>query len=576
MRTYDSRKKKSSIVPVVQTEVLKTRQPVEMQPQTVQAKSNEEGLAEWEAQRQKWARLGSPWMDKIPNPSGELAQPWIQRKLTLGPPGDNYEQESDRVASQAVRQINIQKSQIEQLDKKPEEAVDSALMGTTIQRQGTMDNSGVSSDFESAINRAKGSGQPLDAGLQLSIGQLMRADFSGVRVHTDAQSDQLNRSIQARAFTTGQDVFFRKGEYQPESTDGQQLITHELTHVLQKNAGELRKARSLGLQNQLNNESPTKQVGNYIVGDGETLEPWQICKSKFLDSLKSAVVKVAEEVLAEIDQSAKDCPYIAYWFDYYASAEAKHIEKAIRRYAPETTDAQNSDELISLIANRVLLGFKKHVSNGSLEGVPAEIPKNLPNSEPVVDYTPSENKIQACFKGRGPRRDHQVTSQGRAPAVTPKVGAPISNLWNMTEDNYVNLPALGPEQVVLKEGAVGYSSENKVIGVSILSTCAAVFFVDNISKPSQITLYHATGSIIHKSEVQKYDLGGPIIMISSSLASEKATLEELRSYFTDAGISGDKVKVFKAMASGYAFAPNGNVGSTNGGVGNMAAEWRKP
>ena len=45
--------------------------------------------------------------------------------------------------------------------------------------------------------------------------QAFGADFSGVKVHTNGQSDQLNRSIQARAFTTGQDVFFREGEYNP-------------------------------------------------------------------------------------------------------------------------------------------------------------------------------------------------------------------------------------------------------------------------------------------------------------------------------------------------------------------------
>ena len=50
----------------------------------------------------------------------------------------------------------------------------------------------------------------------------------------DTQSDQLNRSIQARAFTTGQDVFFRQGEYDPGSKDGQELIAHELTHVVQQ------------------------------------------------------------------------------------------------------------------------------------------------------------------------------------------------------------------------------------------------------------------------------------------------------------------------------------------------------
>jgi hypothetical protein len=66
------------------------------------------------------------------------------------------------------------------------------------------------------------------------MGFAMGADFSGVTVHTDTQSDQLNRSVQAKAFTTGQDIFFRQGAYQPSSRSGQELIAHELTHVVQQ------------------------------------------------------------------------------------------------------------------------------------------------------------------------------------------------------------------------------------------------------------------------------------------------------------------------------------------------------
>ncbi|WP_442941950.1 eCIS core domain-containing protein [Nostoc sp.] len=51
----------------------------------------------------------------------------------------------------------------------------------------------------------------------------------------------MNCSIQARAFTTGQDVFFRSGEYNPGSRGGQELLTHELTHVVQQKEGELYK-----------------------------------------------------------------------------------------------------------------------------------------------------------------------------------------------------------------------------------------------------------------------------------------------------------------------------------------------
>jgi hypothetical protein len=101
-----------------------------------------------------------------------------------------------------------------------------------------------STELESAINNARGRGQPLPPRLNHQIGQAMGADFSGVRVHTDTQSDQLNRSIQAKAFTTGQDVFFRQGAYQPDSRSGQELIAHELTHVVQQNRSSVQRHQS--------------------------------------------------------------------------------------------------------------------------------------------------------------------------------------------------------------------------------------------------------------------------------------------------------------------------------------------
>ena len=58
-------------------------------------------------------------------------------------------------------------------------------------------------------------------------------------VHGDVSSlshaDDLNRQLNARAFTTGKDVFFRHGEYSPGASSGRELLAHELTHVVQQN-----------------------------------------------------------------------------------------------------------------------------------------------------------------------------------------------------------------------------------------------------------------------------------------------------------------------------------------------------
>jgi hypothetical protein len=88
--------------------------------------------------------------------------------------------------------------------------------------------------FERQLNAAREQGQPLPPALREDFETKFGADFSRVRVHADALADQLNQSIQAKAFTTGQDVFFRRGAYEPGSTSGQRLIAHELTHVAQQ------------------------------------------------------------------------------------------------------------------------------------------------------------------------------------------------------------------------------------------------------------------------------------------------------------------------------------------------------
>lgn len=95
-------------------------------------------------------------------------------------------------------------------------------------------------DVERAIESSRGGGQSLDSGIQAQMGQTLDADFSGVRVHTDAGADGLNRSLSAKAFTTGRDIYFRQGEYNPGSSSGRQLLAHELTHVVQQNGDQVR------------------------------------------------------------------------------------------------------------------------------------------------------------------------------------------------------------------------------------------------------------------------------------------------------------------------------------------------
>jgi Domain of unknown function (DUF4157) len=116
--------------------------------------------------------------------------------------------------------------------------------GNTLAREGAgiMPSGQVHPDVQGRIDGTRGSGSGLDAGVRTRFeGEL--GPLGDVTVHTDDTADQLNRSVSARAFATGTDVYFAKGEYSPGSADGDRLIAHELAHVVQQrgaaNAGPL-------------------------------------------------------------------------------------------------------------------------------------------------------------------------------------------------------------------------------------------------------------------------------------------------------------------------------------------------
>ncbi len=80
-------------------------------------------------------------------------------------------------------------------------------------------------------------GQALDKSTQDSMGASLNHDFSGVRVHDNSAAHQAANSLNANAFTTGRDVYFSQGAYNPTSDSGRKLLAHELTHVVQQSQG---------------------------------------------------------------------------------------------------------------------------------------------------------------------------------------------------------------------------------------------------------------------------------------------------------------------------------------------------
>jgi hypothetical protein len=83
-------------------------------------------------------------------------------------------------------------------------------------------------------------------------------DFSQVRVHTDARAATVAQSLDALAFTVGDDIAFAPGQYRPGSDEGRALLAHELTHTLQQRGGVARVQR----QENVNTGSPSTGNGS--------------------------------------------------------------------------------------------------------------------------------------------------------------------------------------------------------------------------------------------------------------------------------------------------------------------------
>jgi len=91
--------------------------------------------------------------------------------------------------------------------------------------------------------KPRGSGQPLPEPVQKKMEAFFNTNFADVRVHVGHEAP----SIGALAFTHGTDLYFAPGQYNPQTTNGQRLLGHELTHVVQQRAGRVRNPLGSGI-----------------------------------------------------------------------------------------------------------------------------------------------------------------------------------------------------------------------------------------------------------------------------------------------------------------------------------------
>ncbi|MCE7056379.1 DUF4157 domain-containing protein [Algoriphagus sp. AGSA1] len=234
----------------------------------------------------------------------------IQPSLKIGRPGDKYEREAESVANhvtmaptQSEPALAMNPGSSDSFQMQPEEEEESLQMmpisasgsflqlsameeeeetvqlfpknSNILQRskeeeesiQLSPDGSMTASPSISAqISSSKGGGQNLPAPVQSEMGSKIGADFSGVRIHSDANAAQMSSAMGAQAFTHGSDVYFNQGKYQPETAEGKHLLAHELTHTVQQGGAEVKRTPVVQMEGEVEAAPTPSSPGQLSTG----------------------------------------------------------------------------------------------------------------------------------------------------------------------------------------------------------------------------------------------------------------------------------------------------------------------
>lgn len=345
---------------------------------------------------------------ETPATSTEKNGPVVQAKLTAGAPGTLHEKEADTIANKVMRMpgesfVQRKCAHCEEEDKQLQRKTLPGGAIPTLQASGG--NAGTVSDSLSArISSAQGSGSNMDKNTGSFMSSRFGADFSNVKIHTGNEATQMNRSLNAKAFTVGSDIYFNEGQYQPGSDSGKQLLAHELVHTLQQGKGNVQRQvqRWTISGNTATSDSEDDTLGGLAIKAGGHFNDWKCIKplsmktatmskppAKFNDHYELYVQNGDTFDVSNITATTGGSMSV-YLFD--DSTEKMHGDLAKLFYPGSVSSLgvdsdldSNSSSGSSPISSLVIMG---HAGGGSMWGNASTfIPKGLDPEDPAPSHT---------------------------------------------------------------------------------------------------------------------------------------------------------------------------------------------
>lgn len=173
----------------------------------------------------------------------EIAAPVARTPaLTVGHAFDPAEAEADRVADSVIAKL---RSGQEGGEHEHTGGCDHGVQRSSAPAAGAevgMAGGELSAGLTSEIESRRGRGSALPTGVRRRMESAFGGDLGDVSIHTDDRAAQLSSAVSAKAFTTGKDIFFGAGQFDPSSAAGEHMLAHEIAHTRQQGSGVGRKA----------------------------------------------------------------------------------------------------------------------------------------------------------------------------------------------------------------------------------------------------------------------------------------------------------------------------------------------
>ncbi len=198
-------------------------------------------------------------------------QPFFQPKLSVNAPGDVYEQEADAMADKVMRTTDTPCSQdvffkpVNRIVHRKCKACEEEEQHVHRKESGAEERQ-ASPDLDSYVGSLSSSGQPMPESSRKFFEPRFGYDFSNVKLHTGVAAAKSAQSINALAYTNGNNIVFNSGQFSPGSPEGQRLMAHELTHVVQQ-TGTVQRKQDISFELEptaTKGSTPREKVKNWL------------------------------------------------------------------------------------------------------------------------------------------------------------------------------------------------------------------------------------------------------------------------------------------------------------------------